>query len=174
MLCRRWAVLLIGRYPARIYMGQIFARSSRTGGGTRTFEIFWILGICSKRCRAQVRKPINFSTSCGSSKFSGDEGKNEEGCSESISVIWDLRSQHNLSSLATFIMFRTLVIASIVLASAVAFSPASMIARRSATKISMSAEFLPGALAPLGYFDPLGFCAGKTEGEVKVKIYNTQ
>jgi hypothetical protein len=69
-------------------------------------------------------------------------------------------------------MFRTLVIASVVMASAMAFSPASMMSRRSATKISMSAEFLPGALAPLGYFDPLGFCAGKTEGEVKVKINN--
>ena len=32
----------------------------------------------------------------------------------------------------------------------------------------MSAEFLPGALAPLGYFDPLGFCKDKTVGEVKV------
>ena len=39
---------------------------------------------------------------------------------------------------------------------------------QSLMKLSMSAEFLPGALAPLGYFDPLGFSKGKTEGEVKV------
>lgn len=38
----------------------------------------------------------------------------------------------------------------------------------------MTAEFLPGALAPLGYFDPLGFCAGKTEGQVKVGFIASQ
>ena len=37
----------------------------------------------------------------------------------------------------------------------------------------MSAEFLPGALAPLGYFDPLGFCKDRTEGEVKVGLLLT-
>ena len=54
------------------------------------------------------------------------------------------------------------------MASAAAFRPVSSMSRQSLVKLSMSAEFLPGALAPLGYFDPLGFCKDRTEGEVKV------
>ena len=63
-------------------------------------------------------------------------------------------------------MFKSLVIASLV-SSAVAFSPARSTAIRASSKLSMSAEFLPGALAPLGYFDPLSLSAGKTTGEVR-------
>ena len=55
------------------------------------------------------------------------------------------------------------------MASVAAFRPASSMSRQSLSKLSMSAEFLPGALAPLGYFDPLGFSKDKTEGEVKVR-----
>ena len=66
-------------------------------------------------------------------------------------------------------MFKSLIIASVLAVSALAFGPATTMSRMSTTKLSMSAEFLPGAVAPLGYFDPLGFCAGKTEGEVKVE-----
>ena len=59
------------------------------------------------------------------------------------------------------------------MATAAAFRPVSSMSRQSLTKLSMSAEFLPGALAPLGYFDPLGFSKGKTEGEVKVCLLVT-
>ena len=64
-------------------------------------------------------------------------------------------------------MFKSLAVASLI-SSAVAFSPARCnTAIRTSSKISMTAEFLPGALAPLGYFDPLSLSAGKTEGEVR-------
>ena len=56
------------------------------------------------------------------------------------------------------------------MASVAAFRPASSMSRQSLSKLSMSAEFLPGALAPLGYFDPLGLCKDKTEDEVKVSL----
>jgi hypothetical protein len=62
-------------------------------------------------------------------------------------------------------MFRSVIIACVV-ASVVAFVPAP-VARSSMNKLSMSAEFLPGAVAPLGYFDPVGFCKDKSEGECK-------
>ena len=65
-------------------------------------------------------------------------------------------------------MFRNIILVSILVASAAAFRPVSPMSRQSLAKVSMSAEFLPGALAPLGYFDPLGFCKDKTVGEVKV------
>ena len=65
-------------------------------------------------------------------------------------------------------MFRTIIFVSALLVSVAAFRPSASMARQAVTKLSMSAEFLPGALAPLGYFDPLGFCKDKTEGEVKV------
>jgi hypothetical protein len=64
-------------------------------------------------------------------------------------------------------MFQTLLVASLAV-SAVAFRPASSSSRVSVSKLSMSSEFLPGALAPLGYFDPLGLSKDKTEGECKV------
>ena len=66
-------------------------------------------------------------------------------------------------------MFRTVILVSALMASVAAFRPASSMSRQSLSKLSMSAEFLPGALAPLGYFDPLGFSKDKTEGEVKVR-----
>ena len=71
-------------------------------------------------------------------------------------------------------MFRSILLACTLAASAMAFGPAATMSRMSNTKLSMSAEFLPGAVAPLGYFDPLGFCAGKTEGEVKVDLFLLQ
>ena len=63
-------------------------------------------------------------------------------------------------------MFKTILIASLA-ASAVAFRP-SMAPRPSMVKVSMSAEGLAGQTAPLGFFDPLGLSAGKTDGEIKV------
>ena len=63
-------------------------------------------------------------------------------------------------------MFKSVAIASL-LGSAAAFSLPRVNSVRTAQKLSMSAEFLPGALAPLGYFDPLSLSAGKTEGEVR-------
>ena len=63
-------------------------------------------------------------------------------------------------------MFKTALIASLA-ASAVAFRPAAF-ARPSMVKVSMSAEGLAGQTAPLGFFDPLGLSAGKTDGEIKV------
>ena len=65
-------------------------------------------------------------------------------------------------------MFQTIIIASLA-ASAVAFRP-TLMARPSFAKVSMSAEGLAGQTAPLGFFDPLGLSAGKTVGEVKVRI----
>ena len=70
-------------------------------------------------------------------------------------------------------MFRIVLLVSAFMATAAAFRPVSSMSRQSLTKLSMSAEFLPGALAPLGYFDPLGFSKGKTEGEVKVCLLVT-
>jgi hypothetical protein len=66
-------------------------------------------------------------------------------------------------------MFQAVLIASLA-ASAVAFRPAVM-ARPSLTKLSMSAEGLSGQSAPLGYFDPLGLSAGKSDGDVRVSFY---
>jgi Chlorophyll A-B binding protein len=63
-------------------------------------------------------------------------------------------------------MFKTLAIASLI-GSVAAFGPARGMTVRTSSKVSMSAEFLPGAVAPLGYFDPLSLSAGKTTGEVK-------
>ena len=63
-------------------------------------------------------------------------------------------------------MFKSLAVASLI-SSAVAFSPARCNTVIRSSKLSRSAEFLPGALAPLGYFDPLSLSAGKTEGEVR-------
>lgn len=51
-------------------------------------------------------------------------------------------------------MFKTALIAALA-GSAVAFRAAS-VPRLAMTKVSMSAEGLAGATAPLGYFDPLG------------------
>ena len=66
-------------------------------------------------------------------------------------------------------MFRTVILVAALMASVAAFRPASSMSSQSFSKLSMSAEFLPGALAPLGYFDPLGLSKDKTEGEVKVR-----
>jgi hypothetical protein len=66
-------------------------------------------------------------------------------------------------------MIQTILVASLA-ASAVAFRPAVM-ARPSLTKVSMSAEGLAGQTAPLGYFDPLGMSAGKSDGDVRVSFY---
>ena len=70
-------------------------------------------------------------------------------------------------------MFRYVVLIAALMASAAAFRPVSSMSRQSLVKLSMSAKFLPGALAPLGYFDPLGFCKDRTEGEVKVGLLLT-
>ena len=63
-------------------------------------------------------------------------------------------------------MCKTLAVASLI-SSAVAFAPARSMTVRTSSKVSMSSEFLPGAVAPLGYFDPLSLSAGKTEGECR-------
>jgi hypothetical protein len=60
-------------------------------------------------------------------------------------------------------MFTTLIIASS-MASACAFSLSSA---RSSSSLKMSAEGMVGQLAPVGFFDPLGFSAGKSSGELK-------
>ena len=51
-------------------------------------------------------------------------------------------------------MFKIALIA-VLAGSAVAFR-ATSVSRMSKTRVSMSAEGLAGATAPLGYFDPLG------------------
>jgi hypothetical protein len=60
-------------------------------------------------------------------------------------------------------MFRTAVVLA-TLASVAAFAPRT-VSRVSGLK--MSAEGLAGATSPLGFFDPLGLSAGKSDGEVK-------
>jgi light-harvesting complex I chlorophyll a/b binding protein 1 len=52
------------------------------------------------------------------------------------------------------------------LASTAAFSPAVSRVRASSA-LKMSAADLPGALPPVGFFDPLGLSSGKTDGEIK-------
>ena len=61
-------------------------------------------------------------------------------------------------------MFK-LVLAFALIAVVAAFVPAASVARRSALK--MSASSLPGVTSPFGFFDPLGFAAGKTDAEIK-------
>jgi hypothetical protein len=63
------------------------------------------------------------------------------------------------------IMFKSVIVCTVI-ASAAAFAPVSRMLRVS-PKISMSSEFLPGAVAPFGYFDPLSLSKGKTEGECR-------
>ena len=65
-------------------------------------------------------------------------------------------------------MLQVILIASLA-ASAAAFRPAPMV-RRSAVKLSMTAEGLAGESAPFGYFDPLGLSDGKSIGDVRVKL----
>ena len=65
-------------------------------------------------------------------------------------------------------MLQVIIIASLA-ASAAAFRPAPMV-RRSAVKLSMTAEGLAGESAPFGYFDPLGLSDGKSIGDVRVKL----
>merc|ERR1719162_2549480 len=48
-----------------------------------------------------------------------------------------------------------LTIASLVAGSAVAFAPAPM--ARSSTSLAFDKDTMPGALAPMGFFDPAGF-----------------
>jgi len=59
-----------------------------------------------------------------------------------------------------------LAIASALVGSAVAFAPAPRVAR-STTAVSFSADDLPGALAPMGFFDPLGFAEKADEATLK-------
>lgn len=64
-------------------------------------------------------------------------------------------------------MFRlaVLFLVSLIVSPVAAFAPRSFVQR--ASKLSMSAEDLAGALPPLGYFDPLGLSSGKTVEEVR-------
>ena len=59
-----------------------------------------------------------------------------------------------------------LAIASILAASAAAFAP-SPTARTSSAMKAFTAEDLPGALAPMGFFDPLGFAEKADEKTLK-------
>lgn len=62
---------------------------------------------------------------------------------------------------------KTAIFASLV-ASAAAFAPASTQKSGSALN-AFTAEDLPGALAPVGFFDPLGFAEKADEGEFVCK-----
>ena len=59
-----------------------------------------------------------------------------------------------------------LAIASVLAASAAAFAP-SPTARTSSAMKAFTAEDLPGALAPMGFFDPLGFAEKADEKTLK-------
>ena len=65
--------------------------------------------------------------------------------------------------LHTFTMMK-LVIASLI-GSAAAFAPAPV--AKSSTAINFSADDLPGALPPMGFFDPLGFATDADEATLK-------
>ena len=58
-----------------------------------------------------------------------------------------------------------LAIATLLAGSAAAFAPAPM--ARSSTSINFSVDDLPGALPPMGFFDPLGFADGADEATLK-------
>jgi hypothetical protein len=49
----------------------------------------------------------------------------------------------------------TVAISALLLGSAAAFAPASM--KKSSSALAFTADDLPGSLAPMGFFDPLGF-----------------
>jgi hypothetical protein len=51
--------------------------------------------------------------------------------------------------------------------SAAAYSPASSIKKKSMTPIAFVAQDLPGVLAPVGFFDPLGFAKKADEATMK-------
>merc|ERR1719261_2036592 len=59
-----------------------------------------------------------------------------------------------------------LAIAALLLGSASAFAPSSM-KSTSSTALKASVEGLPGALAPVGFFDPLGFAEKATDATLK-------
>ena len=59
-----------------------------------------------------------------------------------------------------------LAITALLAGSAVAFAPASM-KSSSSTALRASAEGLPGALAPVGFFDPLGLAEKATDATLK-------
>lgn len=63
-------------------------------------------------------------------------------------------------------MFKTVILATLI-ASAAAFRAMPAVRTAASTKLSMSAENLPGALPPVGFFDPLGLSNGKTDAEMK-------
>lgn len=60
-------------------------------------------------------------------------------------------------------MFKLAIVLS-VLASAAAFAPVARVARSS---LKMSAQDMVGALAPVGFFDPLSLSEGKTDADLK-------
>merc|ERR1712127_218390 len=59
-----------------------------------------------------------------------------------------------------------LAIASLLAGSAAAFAPASM-GKTSTAMNAFTVDTMPGALAPMGFFDPLGFAAKADEGTLK-------
>ncbi len=59
-----------------------------------------------------------------------------------------------------------LVIASALVGSAAAFAPAP-IARTASAMNAFTVDSMPGALAPMGFFDPLGFAAKADEKTLK-------
>ena len=59
-----------------------------------------------------------------------------------------------------------LAIASALVGSAAAFAPAP-IARTTSAMSAFSVDNMPGALAPMGFFDPLGFAAKADEKTLK-------
>jgi len=64
-----------------------------------------------------------------------------------------------------------LALASLLVGSAAAFSlfptPAAPAAKAASAKPAFSVETMPGALAPVGFFDPLGFAANADENTLK-------
>merc|ERR1711966_544351 len=64
-----------------------------------------------------------------------------------------------------------LALASLLVGSAAAFSfnraPAAPATKAAAAKPAFSVETMPGALAPVGFFDPIGFAANADENTLK-------
>ena len=69
-------------------------------------------------------------------------------------------------------MFQSIVVLFALMASAVAFSPVGRVSSRSNNVVMQlfpeSDLGIPGELAPVGFFDPLGLSNGKDEDTIKM------
>ena len=75
-------------------------------------------------------------------------------------------SNSRVSTAPLYSKMLKLITASVLIGSATAFAPAPMTKTSTAIN-SFNIETMPGALSPMGFFDPLGFAAKADEGTLK-------